>query len=518
METGVQILDAPASAFDRMIMREMSRFLGFCGDAARLGRRVRPLLRPGAVGKTLGIHHRLLTVLVLGVIVSALSAVALVRLFTVSTGARVERARDEALTEAALLAAQPERVLSPSAGNVVGMRGGIWDGSGSPPSIPPSWLASVRSSVLASRARHAEVVLDEPVGEGRFVVVARPTSASPVATVWAGVEVKPSASLRLWAWIVTSLALATAVLVATSAFAIATMNRGAAELRAALRALATDLRAPIPKPSVRELRDVADGVAALVDDLSRARQKEQRMATELARQERLAVLGRVVAGVAHEVRNPLASIKLRLDLASADKHLPPGVEQAISHASSEIERLDRLVADLLIVAGRAPGPRRAASLDALLRARVELLEPWARERGVSFEVSGSASAVVDSDSLSRALDNLLRNAAEASPAGAVVAASLQTRGARVVLEVRDVGAGVPAQRASELFEPFFTTKPEGTGLGLALSRAIARAHGGEVSYQREAATTLFELELPLDATSERAADSVPARSAVELAL
>ncbi len=471
------------------------------------------------MGNTLGIHHRLLTVLVLGVIVSALSAVALVRLFTVSTEARVERARDEALVEAALLAAQPERVLAPSAGNVVGMRGGTWDGSGSPVSIPPSWLASVRSSVLASRTQHAQVVADEPVGEGRFVVVARPTVALPATTVWAGVEVKPSASLRLWAWIVTSLALATVVLVATSAFAIATMNRGAADLRASLRALATDLRAPIPKPSVRELRDVADGVAALVEDLNRARQKEQRMATELARQERLAVLGRVVAGVAHEVRNPLASIKLRLDLASADKHLPPGVEQAISHASSEIERLDRLVADLLIVAGRAPGPLRAASLDALLRARVELLQPWARERGVTFEVSGAASALVDSDSLSRALDNLLRNAVEASPAGARVTISVQARGARAVLEVRDAGAGVPAERASELFEPFFTTKPEGTGLGLALSRAIARAHGGEVSYAREAASTVFELELPLDAASaERASESSPARSTLELAL
>jgi signal transduction histidine kinase len=471
------------------------------------------------VGKTLGIHHRLLTVLVLGVIVSALSAVALVRLFTVSTRQRVERARDEATAEAALLAQSPEQVLSPSAGNIVGMRGGTWDGVGSPRSIPGAWLEIVRDSVRASRESHAATVLEQPLGESHFVVVARPALTSGALTVWAGVEVKPSANLRLWAWIVTALALATAVLVATSAFAIATMNRGAADLRASLRALALDLRAPIPKPSVRELRDVADGVAALVEDLNRARQKEKQLAIELARQERLAVLGRVVAGVAHEVRNPLASIKLRLDLASADKQLPKAVEQAISHASSEIDRLDRLVADLLIVAGRAPGPLRGASLDGLVRGRVELLEPWARERDVSFEVSGLARAAVDSDSLARALDNLLRNAVEASPAGARVLVRVSARGERAVLEVRDVGVGVPTERVAELFEPFFTTKPEGTGLGLALSRAIARAHGGEVSYSRDAAHTVFELDLPLEGSSARAAaELADTRPGAELSL
>ncbi len=135
-------------------------------------------------------------------------------------------------------------------------------------------------------------------------------------------------------------------------------------------------------------------------------------------------------------------------------------------------------------------------MEALLCARVELLEPWARERGVSFEVSGSAKAAVDSDSLSRALDNLLRNAVEASPTGAVVRARVFARGERAVLEVRDAGAGVSGERASELFEPFFTTKPDGTGLGLAL-RAIARSARWRSGYVGAHAATVFELDLPL---------------------
>jgi signal transduction histidine kinase len=146
------------------------------------------------------------------------------------------------------------------------------------------------------------------------------------------------------------------------------------------------------------------------------------------------------------------------------------------------------------------------------------LEPWASERKVTFEVSGAARAAVDGDSLSRVLDNLLRNAVEASPVGARVSANVCVRGERAVLEVRDHGAGVPHERVSELFEPFFTTKPEGTGLGLALSRAIARAHAGEVSYVRDTDCTVFALELPCAAASSPTAPAAPTRSIAELGL
>jgi signal transduction histidine kinase len=221
------------------------------------------------------------------------------------------------------------------------------------------------------------------------------------------------------------------------------------------------------------------------------------MGRDLARQERLAALGRVVAGVAHEVRNPLASIKLRLDLAAGGRvALPPEARAAIDHASSEITRLDRLVADLLIVSGRALGERTALDVGALVRARVEGLAPWAALRRISIAARGGGEVVADGDALARALDNVLRNAVEASPDGATVEAAVEGDADGVRIRITDRGAGVPSGRAGEIFEPFFTTKPDGTGLGLAISRAIARAHGGELTYARVGELTCLELALP----------------------
>jgi signal transduction histidine kinase len=248
---------------------------------------------------------------------------------------------------------------------------------------------------------------------------------------------------------------------------------------------------------VRELNDIAEGIARLARNLAQSREAQERLGRELARQERLAALGRVVAGVAHEVRNPLASIKLRLDLAaSAGPALPAPVEQAVSHASSEITRLDRLVADLLVVAGRTLGPQRRVSLGGLVRERADALAPWAQLRRVAVAVSGDANAQIDPDSIARAFDNLLRNAIEASPPDGRVEVWVVDGDREVKLQVDDRGQGVAGARAAELFEPFFTTKADGTGLGLAISRALARAHGGDVVYQRTDGVTRFELSLP----------------------
>ncbi|MES1171712.1 MAG: HAMP domain-containing sensor histidine kinase [Bacteroidota bacterium] len=444
-----------------------------------------------------GIRHRLVTVILLGVVTSALSLVALVRVISLSTSQRVERGRQGVQTEVARLAnpGATDDARSPRSG-LIGMQGGVVGGEQgvSSSSLPRDWHAPLVRVLAAARGARERVTTETTLPAGILVVSAQPRPSGE--TAWVAYLVAPPVWLRTWQVIVVALTLATALLVQGAIAAVITVKRGATALNAALDGLATDLSTPVPRPRLRELSDVADGIARLARRLVRSREIQEGMAHELAMNDRLAALGRVVAGVAHEVRNPLASIKLRLDLAAGGASpLPADVEAAIAHASREIARLDRLVADLLVVASPGVGPRQPIAVGSLVRARVDSLAPWCAIRGVAIDVRGDASASVDVDALARAVDNLLRNAVEASPADGRVEVSLREADDVVVIAVEDRGAGVPPQRAHELFEPFFTTKPDGTGLGLAICRAIARAHGGDVSFAHRDGATHVELTM-----------------------
>ena len=463
------------------------------------------------------IRSRLLLVAALGVGTAALSAAALYRAINTTTFQRIERAHEAIQEELAHLKAEgpdgPDTGL-PGASYVVGMRSGV---TGSlddiAPHVPAIWQPFMNAMAVRAAAGAADGEISLPGGH----LVARIEPAPQDRYAWAAMAVKPSPTLQVWRWLVGALTVSALLLVLCAADALITVKRGTGALQGALNALARDLSASIPATSVREFGDIADGIANLARHLAEARRIQERLGRDLARQERLAALGRVVAGVAHEVRNPLASIKLRLDLAMTNASALSGdLKRAIEHASSEIARLDRLVADLLIVSGRPLGPQRTVAAGELLRARIETMAPWAAEKGVTLRAAGAGRVNADPDALGRAIDNLLRNAVEASAPGTVVEATVEegpgSDGAPALrIGVEDRGAGVAPTRAVELFEPFFTTKADGTGLGLAISRGIARAHGGDLTYARGAEVTRFELTLPAPPVVERAGE--PARGA-----
>ncbi|MGO8700361.1 MAG: ATP-binding protein [Limisphaerales bacterium] len=227
---------------------------------------------------------------------------------------------------------------------------------------------------------------------------------------------------------------------------------------------------------------------------------------QVARQEKLASLGVLAAGVAHEIRNPLTAIKFRL--FSLKKSLPAdmaGNEDA-GVIASEISRLERIVRDFLQFA--RPSDPTLADVPAreILRDVADLLRPQLEKDGIALELEDSPELWVraDAQQIKQVLINLIRNSADSIHRnGAIVLRVRQESGfARkkpsfVVLEVSDNGRGIPPEVRKRLFDPFFTTKEGGTGLGLPIAARIVEWHGGELRYQTEVRRgTTFGIVLP----------------------
>jgi signal transduction histidine kinase len=219
-----------------------------------------------------------------------------------------------------------------------------------------------------------------------------------------------------------------------------------------------------------------------------------------AEAERLAALGRLVGGLAHEVKNPLAAIRMSVELV-AERARGGRDEEALRVVLDEIEKLSSFAAKLL-GAVRAPVVHlERAPLAPLVDDVVRLLSRQLEHLGVRVEVRaprGLPEARLDAVCLRHVLLNLVLNACDAMPAGGRVEVALEARGGALELAVADEGAGVAEADRARLFTPFFSRKPGGTGLGLALCAAIVEAHHGSISYDpRPPRGSIFTIRLPL---------------------
>lgn len=227
----------------------------------------------------------------------------------------------------------------------------------------------------------------------------------------------------------------------------------------------------------------------------------ERIGRQLQVSERLAALGRVTAGVAHEVKNPLNSMRLWLE--NLKESLPTGEDlprQAVAVLDSEIDRLDSVVKRFLDFM-RTPELRlQETNLEELLRETVDVARPQMVRAGVQLETSFAELPPlhVDRDLLKQALLNLIFNALEAMPQGGRLTVGLERRGDRAEIRVSDTGKGIAPEHRARIFQLFFTTRPGGSGIGLASAYRAVQLHDGDIDFESEMGHgTTFRIELPL---------------------
>ena len=231
----------------------------------------------------------------------------------------------------------------------------------------------------------------------------------------------------------------------------------------------------------------------------------ERSREQLDRQENLAAMGRLTAGIAHEIRNPLGIIRgagQHLQRVLADRGV---TDEVASFIPEEVDRLDRILTGYLAFGADAPVEPEDVDLPQLLRRTARLLAAECEAAGVTIRVAEPlppARLRGDPRRLQQVLLNLLLNARDAMPGGGEVGLALHSADGRHRVTVTDTGEGLGAGARDRAFEPFWTTKDKGSGLGLAVSRRIAREHGGDLTLADRADARGCEARLDLPAGRE----------------
>jgi signal transduction histidine kinase len=231
-------------------------------------------------------------------------------------------------------------------------------------------------------------------------------------------------------------------------------------------------------------------------------ESRERIGTQLQVSERLANLGRITAGVAHEVKNPLNSMRIWLENLKASLPDADGLPlQAVRVLDNEIDRLDSVVKRFLDFTRPPEMHQEESSLKELLEGVLAVERPEFDKANIKVEARLDAdvpSVLVDQPLLQQALLNLLINAIEAMPGGGQLFVSLHRRGEMAEIEIRDTGRGIAPEHRQRIFQLFFTTRPGGSGIGLASAFRTVQLHNGSIEFVSEVGRgTAFRITLPL---------------------
>ena len=363
-----------------------------------------------------------------------------------------------------------------------GVEGGFWvggqfsgyafpthDGGAPKVDVPAAEREVIEQALAQARtAKRGEQVLR---GAHDFVVVVAAVSGGTAGPgVWAMKRLPGQAEraeqVRSW-WLA---ALVGAALLG-AAGVLATgigLRRGVAQIQRELASSQTQLP---------ERRDELGAISAAINEMTRAR---QRLEAEVQREDRLRMTGRLVGQIAHEIRNPLNGIRLALQVLAHRRASQALTPDDFATVIGEVDRMNRLLSDLLSFQQPRPAVSERIDVRSALAAVVRPLQADGREVEIVVSVPEGLAALADVAYLQQIATNLLLNALDVSARGSVITVNATERDGLVEIAVIDEGPGLTPEQREHLFEPFYTTKATGHGLGLAVSRELARSMGGEL--------------------------------------
>ncbi|MBI3682255.1 MAG: hypothetical protein HY235_17900 [Acidobacteria bacterium] len=329
-------------------------------------------------------------------------------------------------------------------------------------------------------------------GSGEAVVIAVRYHDNTDMAAWAmkrvsGLGDARQQRRRLWLAALVSAALLS--LMATLATA-AGLERGVSRIKQGLAVLERDYQHRIPE-TLDELGHIARAINQMVV-------RREALEKELRREDRLRAMGRLVAAVAHEVRNPLNGMRLAAQLLKKQMAQDRPDGRQLDSIISEIDRLEALVREFLAFDSDRPPSMAFQPLRPTVARAVKLVDSQAARLGITItmdEQGGEASACFDEGHLTQVLLNLLLNAIESQGSGGWVRVEIGG-GNRAEIRVTDSGPAIPPDEQERLFEMFYSNKPNGAGLGLAVSRELIRQMGGDLTYDTHQENASFLVRMP----------------------
>ncbi len=419
------------------------------------------------------------------------------------------RGRDNEIGD--VLKSELQDVIGIALSRAAGVEGGIWqsakeslayafptyEGTGPKTDIPIAELATIRRVNLEA-LRIQQPVTVRQSGQSQVLLLHACLLEGPLpeVTAWTMTRVFTGQG-RAYNQLLAGLAVLALTVLGSAgwlALILVGWSRKIARLETALAAREGGIAdfPALARTGERELDRLVDALNA-----AGAHLKEERDRSAAA--ERLAAVGRLAAGLAHEIRNPIAAMRLKAENAlSADEQ--GRLKSALRVILDQVGRLDVLLRDLLTMTQRSLPRRIDTDVQAVLGQVAGTHAEVAASKGITLGVASAGSSAVvaalDADQIRRALDNLVLNAIQNTPAGGSITLSAGHVNGRLRLRVSDTGPGVPDDIRGRLFEPFVTARADGTGLGLAIVREIARAHGGDASLIASPHGAVFEIDLP----------------------